>query len=189
MKAPADDSTIISLYQARDEQAIAESSRRYGAYCMTVAHNILHNAQDEEECVNDTWLAAWNAIPPALPACLRAFLGRLTRNISTMRYRETHREKRGGCELPAALDELAGCVSDGTDVEAEYRAKELGESVARFLRSLPERDCDVFLCRYFYLYPPHEIADRMGMRENYVRTLLSRTRQKLRTHLEKEKLL
>ncbi|MCQ2430802.1 MAG: RNA polymerase sigma factor [Clostridia bacterium] len=184
-----EDGQIIALYQARDERAIAETMDKYGAYCTTVARNILADLQDAEECVNDTYLAAWNRIPPDLPACLRAYLGRITRNLAVSRFRDNTRRKRGGGEVPAALDELAECVSDGTDIEAEYREKELAEAVGRFLRGLPVRDCDIFLARYYFLYKAADIAARVGLRENYVRTVLSRTREKLRTYLEKEKLL
>ena len=183
------DRDILALYQARDERAITETADKYGAYCAAVARNVLHDPQDEEECVNDTWLTAWNRIPPDLPDVLRVYLGRLTRNISTLRRREKHREKRGGGEVPAALDELAECVDSGEDIEADYRQKELTEAVGRFLSRLPARDCDLFLGRYWFLYPTTELAARTGLEENYVRTVLSRTRHKLRAYLEKEKLL
>ena len=184
-----EDGELLALYEKRDEDAVAMTKAEYGAYLTGISLNIVKNPQDAEECVNDTYLRAWNRIPPDLPDVLRVYLGRLTRNISTLRRREKHREKRGGGEIPAALDELAECVDSGEDIEADYRQKELTEAVGRFLSRLPARDCDLFLGRYWFLYPTAELAVRTGLEENYVRTVLSRTRHKLRAYLEKEKLL
>lgn len=180
-----DDNTIITLYNDRDERAIAETERKYGRFCMTVAQNILASREDSEECVNDTWLKTWNAIPPQNPSCLRAFLGRITRNLALDRYRRNAAQKRNS-ELTVALEELDGCLSGGATPEEESALRALGESINRFLTTLTVRDRDVFLCRYYYTYPIRQIAERHRMRENYLRNLLSRTVRKLREHLEKE---
>ncbi len=184
-----DDSTIIRLFNERNEAAISETDKKYGAYCLVIAKNILSSPQDAEECLNDTYLAAWNTIPPTLPKCLRAFLGRLTRNISLKRYRDDRAKKRGGDNVTLALDELEACLSLSESPEQEYIRAELENAINRFLHSLPPRDCDIFICRYYFLHPTAEIARRAGLKPDYVRTVLSRTREKLRQHLIKENLL
>ncbi len=184
-----DDNSIIRLFNERNEAAIAETDKKYRAYCLAIAKNVVKTLEDAEECLNDTYLAAWNAIPPAFPASLRAFLGRLTRNISLKRYRDDHAKKRGGESVTLALEELEACLSESESPESEYIRKELSEAVNEFLHSLSPRDCDIFICRYYYLHPTSEIARRAGMKPDYVRTVLARTREKLKQHLIKEKLL
>lgn len=181
-----EDSAIIQLYYDRNEDAITESNKKYGPYCQTIAWNILTNRESAEECVNDTWLQSWNAMPPQLPNCLRAFFGRITRNLSVDRYRAANRIKRGGQEMTLALEELGDCLADSADVEAQYELRELGKCINRFLQELPKRDRDLFLCRYYYIYPIAEIARKQGLKENHIRSILSRTRQKLKIFLEKE---
>ena len=105
-----EDSAIIDLYWAREERALSETDTKYGGYCRSIAHNILKNREDSEECVSDTWLHAWNAMPPQRPSILSSFLGRITRNLSFDRCRRQNAEKRGGGSLPLALDELSECV-------------------------------------------------------------------------------
>lgn len=180
-----DDRQIIELYFCRDERAIAESDKKYGAYCQTIAYNVLEDRESAEECVSDTWWKSWRVIPPQLPNCLRAFFGRITRNLALDRYRADSRRK-GGAEVALALDELGDCIAGNEDVESEYALKELGQSINRFLLTRPKRDRDLFLCRYYYVYSSSEIAKCHGLREDHVRTILSRTRQKLRLWLEKE---
>lgn len=182
-----EDSMIIALYNARDESAILESDQKYGKFCFTIAENILHDRSDAEECLNDTWLRAWDAIPPAFPKVLRAFFGRITRNLAFDRYRRRNSEKRGG-ELTVALDELGECIADSSTVERAFEARVLGESINRFLEGLSERDRNVFLCRYYYTYSIADISKQFGMKENYLRNLLSRMRVKLKDHLGKEHL-
>ena len=181
-----DDSTIIALYNERDERAIAETDKKYGRFCLAIAQNILGNLSDAEECVNDTYLKTWHAIPPQSPSCLRAFLGRITRNLALDRYRKDTAQKRGGGEVAAVFEELDGCLSGGSSPDEEYALRALGQSINLFLGTLSRRDRDVFLCRYYYAYPLTAIASRHGMRENYLRNLLSRTVRKLKDHLEKE---
>ncbi len=180
------DAQILDLYWGRQEQAIYETQKVYGNYCYSIAWNILYSREDSDECVNDTWLRAWNAIPPRRPGRLALFLGTITRNLSLDRWKERHAMKRGKGELELALDELAECLPDARDTEAEVEAAELERLVNEFLRSLPERDCNIFLRRYWYVEEYGDIARRYGMKLNTVKTSLFRTRAKLRVYLEKE---
>ena len=182
-----EDERIIELYWARSEQAIAESERKYGAHCRAIARNILNRAQDEEECVNDTWLRAWNAMPPQRPAVLRAFFGRLTRNLALDRWRRDRAAKRGGGAPEVALEELRECLSapEGRP-EEEAEAARLGELISRFLRSLPKEDRQLFVRRYWYLDSTGALAGRFGRGEGWVKTRLYRLRRKLRDYLEEE---
>ena len=181
-----EDDHIISLYRARDESAIARSAEKYGAYCFAIARNILGNPEDSEECVSDTWLKVWNLIPPQMPRCLRAFLGKITRSLAFDKYREKTSAKRGGGETEKALHELSEVLFDTNDIEHIYETKLLGEAIDRFLATLPRRERDIFLCRYYFLYPIALIAEKQSLRENYTRKLLSRTKKKLKIFLEKE---
>lgn len=178
-----EDERIIQLYWDRDESAISESSDKYGAYCASIAHNILHSESDEEECVNDTWLRAWNAMPPQRPRILSAFFGKITRNLSFDRYKKLHRQKRGGGQMELVLDELAECVSGRDDTERKWDEKELTAELNRFLHSLPEDKRTLFLLRYWYAGTTAEIAERLGMSENNVSVLLHRIRGQLKAHL------
>lgn len=184
-----DDLDIIALYNQRDQSAITQTQLKYGAYCMEVAYRVLENRQDAEECVNDAYLHTWNAIPPQNPTSLRAFLAKITRNIALNRYRDGHTQKRGAGEISVALDELSECLTNGESIADDYLKQELGAYVDRFLRKLPRKECDIFLCRYYFLYPTAQIATQHGISETAVRTSLSRTRQKLKRYLQKEGLL
>lgn len=181
-----EDSKIIDLYWARKEQALAETDTKYGSYCRTIARNILRNFEDTEECVSDTWLHAWNSMPPQRPGILSAFLGRITRNLSFDRCKYQQAAKRGGGALPLALDELGECIPSAQRVEYALEQKELAAAIDRFLRTLPEKDCNLFLRRYWYVDSISVIADRYGMKENTVKSILFRTREKLRKFLGEE---
>ena len=181
-----EDNCILELYWERNTAAIDETNKKYGAYCFSIADNILHSKEDAEECVNDTWLNAWNAIPPQKPEKLRIFLAKIVRNIAFARFRFRSAEKRGGGEIHLVLDELAECIASKTDVTSEYECKELGRCINRFVKDLPVRDGNVFLRRYFYTEPTAEIGKRYGLTENNVTVILSRTRKKLRIYLQKE---
>lgn len=181
-----EDQQIIELYWSRDESAIGETDQKYGPYCFSVARRIVNTQEDAEECVVDTWLRAWNTMPPQRPGRLRVFLGKITRNLSFDRYRADTAEKRGGGELPMALSELEPCVADTISVESELERRELEACIGRFLFGLPERERNVFLRRYFYVESTGEIARRYGLKEGNVAVILSRTRTKLRKHLEQE---
>ena len=184
-----DDSEIIRLFFDRSEQAIALTREKYGPYCAAIAYRILSSIEDTEECVSDTWQRAWEAIPPAQPADLRAYLGRITRNLSLTRLREIRAVKRGGTSIQLALEELGECVSPGDTPEDEMLRRQLAEAVNRFLQTLPREKRAVFVLRYWYLYTGAEIARRTGIRETTVRTMLFRLRRQLKTHLEKEEVL
>ena len=181
-----DDREIIGLYWQRDERAISETSARYGNYCLAIARNILTDAFDSEECVNDTWLRAWNSMPPQRPSYLRLFLGKITRNLALDVVKKQGRKKRGSGEYDLVLDELQDVANTGYHVEHEIEKKELQKTINDFLRTLPERDCNVFLRRYFYFESTKQIADLYAIRESNVLGILSRTRQKLRMHLVQE---
>ena len=180
-----EDREIIELYWRRSERAIACSEEKYGAYCRAVARQILRSLEDTEECVSDTWLAAWNAMPPHRPAVLRTFLGRLTRNLAVNRRIYDGAQKRGGGEVSLALDELRECAGGDTAEEA-FEAAELGRLIDRFLRGLSASECNLFLRRYWYLDSIDMLAARYGLRPGAVKTRLHRTREKLRTFLRKE---
>lgn len=181
-----EDNQIVELYFQRDTEAIKETDRKYGSYCFAIADNILHNREDSEECVNDTWLSAWNAMPPQRPKVLRMFLAKITRNLSFNRFNARNAEKRGGGEIHLVLDELAECIANESDTENEYMVKELEQCIRLFVRKLPEREGNVFVRRYFFTEPVTMIAKRYGMTDNNVMVMLSRSRKKLKAHLEKE---
>lgn len=179
-----EDHDIIAMYWARDERAIAESDGKYGALCLTLAGRILPQREDAEECVSDTWLRAWNAMPPQRPRQLSAFFARIVRNLSFDLWRQQHADKR--CAVTVALEELGDCLAAPEGVEEPLRQKELCAALDRFLRSLPARERGIFLRRYFYVEPTAEIAARYQLREDHVLTILSRTRKRLRQQLRKE---
>lgn len=181
-----EDVQIIELFNLRDEAAILAVSEKYGAYCFSVANNILMNAQDSEECVNDTYVKAWNIIPPACPRFLRPFLAKITRNLALDRYRASVRIKRGGQETVLALEELGDVVSDEDDFDDREKREAIIASINAFLRSLPRRERDVFIRRYFYLESVKDISARYRISENHISTILFRTRKKLKYHLESE---
>ena len=180
------DNEIIDLYWARSEQAIAETDAKYGNYLKAVAMRILPAYEDAEESVNDTYMRAWNAMPPQRPSVLRLFLGKITRRLSLNRVREKNAEKRGGGELPAVLDELAECVPSGQNVENEILAKDLAKTIADFTAKLPADERRIFILRIYELMPVREVAERLSFSESKVKTTLSRTRKKLAEVLIKE---
>ncbi len=181
-----DDTEIIDLYWTRSESAISETAKKYGSYCRSIAFRILHNDQDSEECVNDTWLGAWRSMPPERPAVLAAFLGRLTRNQALNRYKADHAEKRGGGEVALALEELRECVPTGNDVEQALDDATLSEALNRFLASLPKEQRVIFVRRYWHLHTIQEIASGCGASVSKVKMSLLRSRQGLRDYLQKE---
>ena len=178
-----EDEQIISLYWERDERASLETSQKYGGYCHTIYYNIVASAEDAEECVNETWLRTWNSVPPSRPVVLPPFLARIVRNLSIDRVRRSHAARRSGYTL--ALDELSECTASEANVEAEFDARELASAVNRFLHRLPERECGLFLERYFYMRSVEEDAQKWSVSANYAAVLLHRTRKKLHTYLKK----
>ena len=172
------DHEIIDLYFARDERAILNTEQKYGSYCKTIAMNILHDDSDSDECVNDTYLAAWNSIPPQRPTSFSAYLARLTRNISLNRYKSRTTERRGGGEFALSLDELDDCVAD-TDKSAE----ELGKLITEFLYTEKKEMRQVFIRRYFYGDSIEDISKRFTFSESKIKSMLHRTRLALREYL------
>ena len=178
-----EDANIVQLYWERDPDAITRTSEKYGSYCTAIAGNILDNVQDVEECVNDTYLQAWHSMPPHRPGRLATFLGKITRNLSFNRYKSIHREKRGGYEMPAVLEELTQCVSGKSSVEQDVEFQELVFAINEFLAELSSEKRRMFVCRYWYADSVSAIARQFGMRENTVSMTLLRLRGKLRSHL------
>lgn len=184
-----DDTKIIDLYWLRSERAIAETAEKYGGYCHSIAFRILGSEEDSEECVNDTWLGAWRAMPPKRPAVLSTFLGRITRNLALNRWKERRAEKRGAGETTVALEELKECVPAPEGVEGALDGMALTESIDRFLGTLPADRRRIFVQRYWYLCSIREIAAGCGVSENKVKVTLFRARQGLREALMKEGIL
>jgi RNA polymerase sigma-70 factor (ECF subfamily) len=178
-----DDEKIVQLYWDRDEQAIPATADKYGSYCAAIARNILGNNEDAEECVSDTYLNAWNSMPPQRPGILSAFLGTITRNLSFNRYKHRTADKRGGGALPVVLDELADCVSGQDDMEQEFDRQELIKAINDFLDTLPQDKRSIFLCRYWYTDSISDIAHRHGMRSGAVSMTLNRLRANLHDYL------
>ena len=181
-----DDKGIVRLYFDRNERAVDETAKKYGRYCFSIAHNILPSREDAEESVNDTYLDAWNSIPPHRPRSLALFLGKITRRISIDRYRRNTAQKRGGGEMALVLDELYQCIADSGDVEKEFEKKQLAQVINRFVKSLPANEQKVFLCRYWYMDSVQSIGKRFGYSESKVKSMLFRTRTKLKEELRKE---
>ena len=179
-----EDKNIIDLYWAREESAIKHTAAKYGSYCYAVAWNILYNQQDTEECVNDTYLRVWNAIPPHRPNVLQTFLGKITRNLSLDRWRRNNSENRGCGSVAAVLDELEECVpgSQG-DITDDLVIR---DALNAFLASLSPVNRRIFMRRYWYLSSVREIAEDFGLGESKVKMILLRSRLMLKTKLEKE---
>ncbi len=178
-----DDAHIILLFQRRDETAIAATAEKYGGYCTAIAQHILGNAEDTEECVNDTYLRAWNSIPPQIPQILSAYLGRIVRNLSFNRYKAKRTEKRGAGELQLILDELAECTPHPDTVEHIWEQKQLTEVINAFLGTLSMEKRMLFVRRYWYSDSIAELAAKSGMKEHAVVVSLTRIREKLHGYL------
>ena len=177
------DEDIVNLYFERSEEAIAACQVKYGKSCHTVAYNILHSDEDAEECVNDTWLRAWNSIPPERPTRLGAWLSTVTRRLALTRYEKKTAVKRNG-GMEASLEELSECVTAGSLTIADEVA--LSEAINGFLASLPTRTRMIFMRKYWYMDSIADIAKALGMGESAVKVTLHRTREKFRKHLAKE---
>ena len=185
--AAINDDRIISLFEQRDEQALAETASMYGTLCRSVARNILGSPEDAEECF--ALLTAWNAIPPAHPQSLRAYILRLVHNHAVNRWNAAKAQKRGGSQLPAALDELSEVLAARESVEDENERHELLEGITQFLRGLPKQQRDLFVRRYWYAATVSELSALFSMTENHVKVTLSRIRKRLQNYLRKEGLL
>ena len=169
-----DDAKIVQLYWDRNEQAIPATADKYGRYCTSIAKNILGNNEDAEECVNDTYLNAWNSMPPHRPSILSTFLGKIVRNLSFNRYKHNTADKRGGGELPVVLEELSDLAFD---------QKELTKAIDTFLDSLSPEKRSIFISRYWYTDSISEIAVRNDMNDGAISMTLNRLRLKLHNYL------
>ncbi|MBP5413624.1 MAG: sigma-70 family RNA polymerase sigma factor [Lachnospiraceae bacterium] len=179
-----EDKTIIEMYFNRDEQAIKETENKYGRLCFSIAHNILGNIEDAEECVNDTYMGVWNTIPPTRPNNFSAFICRIVRNLSLKRYEYLNRAKRSA-DMEVSLDELTDILADdrftpGTDDE------EVSRLISSFLRKQKEDARNVFIRKYYFFDPIGAIAERYGFTESKVKNMLFNTRKKLKEYLIKE---
>ena len=181
-----EDEKIIALFRERDERAISEVMEKYGRYLTTVSYNILKNHEDTEECLNDTLIRAWNAIPPAEPVYLKAFLTKIIRNLSLNRLKDSQAKKRGGGEYDIALEEIQDFLPDEAEVEDKIDGILLRDMIETFLGELPKKQRIVFVQRYFFLDPVLTIAEKNGMTESGVKTTLFRIRKRLKDYLESE---
>ena len=181
-----EDHEIIQQFWDRNEGAVREASRKFGNYCRSIAKSILNNHEDSEECVNEALMRAWESIPPQKPQSLCAFLGRITKNIALNRIKLSNSQKRGGGEVALVYEELEEIISDTKSVEDTMERKEMMSSISRFLRKSKDKDRQVFILRYWYCCSIPEIAQEVGLKEENVYVILSRTRTKLRDHLKKE---
>ena len=180
------DNQIVDLYWTRSEKAIEETEHKFGSYCRTISYNILANTEDAEECVNDTWLKAWNSMPTHRPSRLAPYLGKLTRWLSLTRLRENNSLRRGGGEIPLILDELTETLDSGMDTETELEIRELNRAIRHLVDGLERDERDVFLSRYWYAASIKEITERYDFSESKVKTMLYRTRNKLLRQLQEE---
>nr|WP_325184112.1 RNA polymerase sigma factor [uncultured Oscillibacter sp.] len=180
-----EDSAIIDLYWSRDQRAIEETAGKYGPFLESLVWNILRSRGDTEECVNDTYLRAWNAIPPARPAAFRAWLGRIARNLSLDRWKAARAQRRGG-GAEVLLGELEECIPTPRGVEQQLEDQEIASLISAFLRRLPAESRRVFLRRYWYGQDLKEIAAEQGCGVGKVKSSLFRTRKALRNYLEEE---
>ncbi|MBR5601180.1 MAG: RNA polymerase sigma factor [Clostridia bacterium] len=178
-----DDKTIVALYWERSEAAIEYSQQQYGNYCYRIADNVLHNREDNEECVNDTWVRAWNAMPPERPTLLGAFLGKITRNLALDRYNYDRAKKRGA-EIEDIAEEFWQCVPNGEPSLEDQTA--LHQAFNGFLATLSEQTRKVFMQRYWYLCPIEQIARETNLSPANVKVKLHRTRKAFKDYLQKE---
>lgn len=181
-----EDSAIVTLYWNRQEEALLETQEKYGTYCTQIARRILGDPEDTRECVNDTYAAAWNSIPPNRPENLRTYLGKLTRRISMKRWRSRDTQKRGGGETVLSLEELEECIPTGVSLEEQLVGRELTETINTFLEKLPKQQRQIFVLRYWHGCSIREIGSRFGFSKSKVESMLHRTRNKLRETLTEE---
>ena len=181
-----EDKQIVALYWARDENAIRETERKYGAYLSKIAYNILSDQEDSQECVNDTYLKAWNSMPEHRPQVLSTYLGKIIRQLSIDVFRKRHAQKRYASEYALSLAELDDSFSDGGSPEQEVDARLLDEAINTFLRTLPEAARNTFIGRYYFFDSLRDVAFYCGMPEARAKSMLYRTRQALKDYLVQE---
>lgn len=180
------DEKIVDLYWQRDESAIGETARKYSRYLTKIAYNILSNREDSEESVNDTYLHAWNSMPPHKPCALSTYLAKITRRVSIDIFRKRSREKRQASEYALSLSELADCVSEGGTPEDALNVLLLAEAINAFLHQQSEEARNTFVGRYYFLDPLKDVADYCGMSESKAKSMLYRTRRNLWNYLQEE---
>lgn len=180
-----EDKEIISLYISRNEEAILETSKKYGSYCKSISMNILHNSRDVEECINDTYLRTWNSIPPNVPDRLSVYLAKITRNLSFDIYKKTHAKKRGSNQIEYVLDELSEMIPGGFEPETEIVKTQIMEEINEYLARLSKEKRKMFVCRYWYADSIKKISKQFKVTENNVSVILNRIRKDLRKHLMK----
>lgn len=180
------DEKIVDLYWQRDESAIGETARKYSRYLTKIAYNILSNREDSEESVNDTYLHAWNSMPPHKPCALSTYLAKITRRVSIDIFRKRNREKRQASEYALSLSELADCVSEGGTPEDALNVLLLAEAINAFLHQQSEEARNTFVGRYYFLDPLKDVADYCGMSESKAKSMLYRTRRNLWNYLQEE---
>lgn len=181
-----EDEKIIELYWDRNEQAIAETDKKYKRYLYGIAYNILHNDPDCEECLNDTYLGTWNAIPPSRPSIFQIFLSKIMRNTAITRYKRNSADKRIPSEMTVSLEELDQCIPKSLSTEEEYLVSELSRILSGYIRSLSEDDAFVFFCRYYCSDKISDIASMLRVSERTVFRKLTDIKQDLKKLLEKE---
>lgn len=181
-----EDSAIVDLYWQRNEEAIRETENKYGHYLTKISRNILSDPEDSKESVNDTYLKAWNSMPPHRPNVLSTYLGKITRQLSIDIFRKKKSEKRKGSEYALSLSELDECVSFGSTPEKDMDLQLLAGAINIFLRSLPDEARNAFIRRYYFLDSIREIAVSQKMSESKLKSMLYRTRISLKQYLEKE---
>ena len=181
------DERIIELYFNRDEAALTETKKKYENYLMKIAYNVLSDTEDSKESVNSTYFAAWNTIPPKRPNILSTYLGKITRRISIDIFRKKTSLKRVSSEYAISLSELSECVQSYSDAPEElYDEKVLADAISRFLRTLPKNARNAFIGRYYFMDSLHDVAKYCGMSETKAKSMLFRTRQKLKKFLKEE---
>ncbi len=180
------DDAIIELYWQRDESAITHTDVKYGKYLLSVAYNIVNDKSDCEECLNDTYLGAWNSMPPEHPSMLKAFLTTIMRRTAVNRYNYNNRKKRVPSEMIVSLSEIEGCVSDGVGVDDEFNAEELGRLISAFVRELPDRRRYIFMSRYYVAQPIETIASELGVSRSTVNKEIAAIKADLKNLLESE---
>ncbi len=177
-----DDSKIIALYFERNETAIKETETKFGKLCFSISHNILKNRTDAEECVNDTYLGIWNAIPPERPKNFMAFISKIARNISLKRL-EYNLAKKRACAEPIEFSELQEVLADESAFFEDHTEEDLGKLIGDFLKTEKESARNVFLRKYWFFDSIEDISKRYHFSESKVKSMLFQTRNKLRQYL------
>lgn len=183
-----DDKSIIQLYMDRSERAISETDIKYGSYCRTIARNILYDRGETDECVNDTYLKVWNAIPPQVPLIFKAFIGKIARNLALNMYEKKTASKRSNGQVESSIDELAECLDSGNDIEAGLERKEVIAALNEFLSRLEKNKRIYFMQRYYYMKSIKEIAEDNNISEGSLKTMLCRIRNDLKKYIAEKNL-